>query len=50
MHEKQILLMIPNKEGWCYIVVKKLSALLGRITLKHNVDYYCLNCLVDYFD
>ena len=26
--EKQvILLMIPNGEGWCYITVKKLSAL-----------------------
>ena len=34
-HEKQtILLMIPNqeKEGWHYLAVKKISALLHRIT------------------
>ena len=32
--EKQILLMIPNeeKEGWEYLAVKTLSALLHRIT------------------
>ena len=47
--EKQIiLLIIPNeeKEGrWHYLAVKKLSALLHRITSK-NKDYYCcLNCL-----
>ena len=40
-----ILLMIPNKEGWHYIAVKKLTALLKRITLKHTGDDYCLNCL-----
>ena len=47
--EKQIIpLIIPNeeKEGrWYYLAVKKLSALLHRITSK-NKDYYCcLNCL-----
>ena len=37
--EKQmILLMIPNaeKEGWHYLVVKTLSALLHGITSKHK--------------
>ena len=47
--EKQIiLLMIPNeeKEGrWHYLAVKKLSALLHRITSKNMGDFYCLNCL-----
>ena len=46
--EKQIiLLMIPNKEkeGWHYLVVKILSALLKGITSKHNGKFYCLNCL-----
>ena len=40
-----ILLMIPNKEreGWHYLAIKKLSALVKRITAKHNGDFYCLN-------
>ena len=42
-----ILLMIPNeqKEGCPYIVVKKLSALLRGINLKHDEGFYCFNCL-----
>ena len=44
--EKQfILLMIRNGEGWHYIAVKKLPALLRSITSKHHWDFYCLNCL-----
>ena len=44
--EKQvILLMIPNREGWYYLVVKQLLALLKEITSKNNVDFYCSNCL-----
>ena len=39
-----ILLMIPNVEGWHYLAVKKLSALLRGITLKHQGDFFCLNC------
>ena len=37
----------PSKldEGWHYIAVKKLSALLHGITSKHKGDFYCLNCL-----
>ena len=39
--------MIPNeeKEGWYYLAVKKLSALLHRITSKNKGDFYCLDCL-----
>ena len=47
--------MIPNeeKEGRKsksegrrhYLAIKKLSALLGRITSKNKGDFYCLNCL-----
>ena len=42
-----ITLMIPNKEKvvWHNLAVKKVSALLKRITWKHNGDFYCLNCL-----
>ena len=44
--EKQvILLMILNEEKWHYLTVKKLSALLRGITVKHHGDFYCLNCL-----
>ena len=45
--EKQvILLMIPfkEKEDWHYLVLKKLSALLKKITSKHD-DFYRLNRL-----
>ena len=34
-----------NKEGWYYLPVKDLSALLRGITSKHDCDFYCLNCL-----
>ena len=38
--------MIPNveKEGWHYLAVNKLSALLRGITSKHDCDFHCLNC------
>ena len=45
-HEKKIiLLMISNGEGWHYLAVKKLYALLREITLKHDGYFHCLNCL-----
>ena len=34
-----------SKGRWHYLAVKKLSALLRRITSKNNGDFYCLNCL-----
>ena len=40
-----ILLMITNGEGWHYLEVKRLSALLREKTSKHYGDFYCLNCL-----
>ena len=46
--EKQvILLVIPNveKEGWHYLAVNELSALLHGITLKYKSDVYCFSCL-----
>ena len=44
--EKQVIfLMIPNREGWHYLAVRKLSALLRGTISKNNVDFYCFNCL-----
>ena len=44
--EKQVnLLMILNGEGWHYIAVKTLPALLRIKTSKNHGDFYCLNCL-----
>ena len=42
--------MIPNKgkEGWHYLVVKKLSTLLKGITPKRHRGFYCLNCLYSF--
>lgn len=33
-----------NGKKYQYLVVRILSALLKVITLKHNEDFYCLNC------
>ena len=45
--EEEIFLMILNeeKEGWHYLAVKKLSALLHGMTSKHKGDFYCFNWL-----
>ena len=45
-HEKQIILLIisDREKQRHYFAVKKLSALLRRITYKHHGDFYCLNC------
>ena len=43
-----ILLMITDGKKWHYLAVKRLSALLRRITLNHNGDFYCLNCFHSY--
>ena len=42
---KLFFLMIPNGEGWHYLAVKKLSALLRGITATHRGNFHCLNCL-----
>ena len=43
-----VLLMITDGEKWHYLAVRRLSALLRRITSNHNGDFYCLNCLHSY--
>ena len=46
MHKNQvILLMITYGKKWHCLAVKKLPALLRRITSNHNGDFYCINCL-----
>ena len=36
--------MITDDKKRHYLAVKKLSALLRRITSNHVGDFYCLNC------
>ena len=38
-------LTLPNGEGWHYVTVKELRALLRGITFKHLGNFYCLDCL-----
>ena len=38
-----ILIMITDGKIWHYLAVKSLSALLRRMTSKHDGDFYCLN-------
>ena len=42
--------MIPNKEkeGWQYLAVKKLTALLNKKLANNKSDFYCLNCLYSF--
>ena len=44
--ENQVILLMITDDGekWHYLNVKSLSALLRRITSKHNGDFYCLIC------
>ena len=37
-----------KQQQWHYVAVKKLSALLRKITSKNNADFYCLNCFHSY--
>ena len=43
-----ILLMILNGEGWHYLAIKRLLALLNGITSTHHGDLCCLNCLYSF--
>ena len=45
MKKQAVLSLIPNGEGWHYIVVKKLPALLTGMSSKDRSDFCCLNCL-----
>ena len=47
-YNQVVLLMITDGEKWHYLAVRRLSALLRRITSNHNGDFYCLNCLHSY--
>ena len=43
--ENQIIfLMITDGKKWRYLDVKSLSALVRRITSKHDGEFYCINC------
>ena len=45
MRENQVvLLMVTEGKKWHYLTVKRVSALLRRITSNHNRDFYCLIC------
>ena len=37
--------MASNGEGWHYLAVKELSALLREIISQNNGAFYCLYCL-----
>ena len=37
--------MIPNGEGWHYLIVKKLSVLLRGLPSKNHSEFYFLNSL-----
>ena len=43
-----ILLMIIDGKKCNYLAVKKLPALLRRITSNHDGDFYYLNCFHSY--
>ena len=40
--------MITDGKKWHHFAVKKLPALLRRITSKHEGDFYYLNCFHSY--
>ena len=40
--------MIPNGEGWHYIAVKQLSALVRGIRSKHHGDFHFWSCLYNF--
>ena len=43
--ENQVIeLMVTYGKKWHYLAVKSLSALFREITLKHEGDFYFLNC------
>ena len=42
------MILNDEREGWHYLAVKTLSALLHRITSKNKSNFYCFNCF-NYF-
>ena len=47
-HEKQVVLIISNREGWHYLALIQLSSLLRGVTSTYNGNFYCLNCFYLY--
>ena len=48
-HENHVtFLMAPNREGWNYLAVEKVSALLRGIRSKHHGNLYFLNHLLSF--
>ena len=47
--KKQVILLMinDNDKKWHYLFIKELSALVNRITSKHNGDF-CLNCFYSF--
>ena len=45
---KIILLMTPNGEAWCYLAIKKLSAILRERSSRHDGDFYCFSCFYSF--
>ena len=41
--------MASNREGWHYLAVKELSALLREIISQNNGAFYCLYCLPSFW-
>ena len=41
VEKKEILLMITDCKKWHYLFVKKLSALLNKITCNYEGGFYC---------
>ena len=48
LQHQVIILMITDGKKWHYLALKSLSTLLGRITSKHDGDFYFLNCFHSY--
>ena len=45
---KIILLMTPNGEAWCYLAIKKLSAILRERSSRHDGHFYCFSCFYSF--
>ena len=43
-----ILLVITDGKKWHYLFVKRLSALLNKITCNCEGSFYCLNCFYSF--
>ena len=41
-------MITDGTSNWHYLAIKNISGLLRGITLNHNGDFHCLNCLHSY--